>query len=185
MLLNDYKANNLLFYSNFLETTSSGELAYRGDLVITPGEPGDEQGHSKPPKDLLREALLLGKDKLTLFVGALDKMESLPLLLEKYQADFAPQMKAIIYVVNLKSAVQVEIAGINFVLIPMVQGVPWNETLEELALEKSHFKGMSPADKLETLFDELQSYQPKYPAVTLEEALTFTNDAVREIHGAV
>ena len=39
---------------------------------------------------------------------------------------------------------------------------------------------------LETMLGELKGYQPKkYPLVSLDEALTMTNNAVREIHGAV
>jgi hypothetical protein len=94
-------------------------------------------------------------------------------------------MKAILYIVNLKKAFQVTIEGINFVLIPMIQGVPWNETLEELALEKSHFKGKNPADKLLTLMNELKDYKPKYPMTTLDDLKNHLTLAVRETHGAI
>ncbi|MFK4752953.1 hypothetical protein [Oceanobacter antarcticus] len=187
MLLTTYKETGRLFYSNFLEATSeSGLLAYRGDLVIVAGEIGDDKGHTLPPKEIMREAVILADDKIHMFVGALDKMASIPGLVDFYEGDFAPDMKAVLFVVNLKSPVQVDINGINFVLIPMVQGVPWNELMEELALEKSDFKGQKPAAKLETMYAELKGYKPqKYPLTSLEEAMTMTNSAVREIHGAL
>ncbi|MBL4832594.1 MAG: hypothetical protein JKY26_01360 [Pseudomonas sp.] len=187
MLLDAYKAAGLLFYVNFLETTSSGAAqAYRGDLVLILGEVGDDKGHTKPPKLVLREAVILADDKINMLIGGLDKMESLPLLIEKYSADFAAEMKALLFVVNLTKPVKVEAAGVTLILVPLVQGVPWNEAMEELAMEKSDFKGQSPASKLESMLAELSSFQPaKYPVVSLEEALTMTNNAVREIHGAV
>lgn len=186
MLLNTYKDSGLLFYINFLEATGDGKaLAYRGDLVLIPGEVGDDKGHTKPPKDVMREAVILAGDKISMLIGGLDKMSSLPVFLEKYQGDFAPDMKCVLFVVNLTNPIQVEVNGINMVLIPLVQGVPWNEAMEELALEKSDFKGQSPAEKLETMLGEMKGYKPKYPASTLADALTFTNNAVREIHGAV
>ena len=187
MLLDTYKEQSLLFYVNFLETTSSGNAqAYRGDLVLVPGEVGDDKGHLKPPKAVCREAVILAGDKISMLIGGLDKMDMLPTLLEKYSADFADDMLSIFFVVNLTKPVQVEVEGKNLILIPLVQGVPWNEAMEELAMEKSDFKGQTPATKLETMLGELKGYQPKkYPLVSLDEALTTTNNAVREIHGAV
>ena len=186
MLLNTYKDAGLLFYINFLEETpDKSALAYRGDLVIVPGE-NDDKGHPKPPKDVLREAAVLASDKIHMLIGGLDKMASLPPLLEKYQADCAADMAAALFVVNLTKPVQVDVEGSLITLIPLVQGVPWNEAMEELALEKSDFKGQKPGEKLQTMYAELKGYKPKkYPLVTLDEALGMTNNAVREIHGAV
>ncbi|MDO6804101.1 hypothetical protein Q4595_16765, partial [Wenyingzhuangia sp. 1_MG-2023] len=162
MLLTTYKETGRLFYSNFLESTQeSGMQAYRGDLVIVAGEVGDDKGHTLPPKELMREAVILADDKIHMLVGALDKMSSITGLVDYYKDDFADDMKAVLFVVNLTSPAQVDINGINFVLIPMVQGVPWNELMEELALEKSDFKGQKPAAKLETMYSELKGYKPK------------------------
>ena len=186
MLLNTYKEAGNLFYVNFLEATPGGDqLAYRGDLVIVPGEVGDEKGHTKPPKTVLREAVILADDKINMLIGGLDKMEYLPTLLEKYKGDFAADMKAMFFVVNLTNPIQVEVDGTNLVLIPLVQGVPWNEAMEELRMEKSDFKKQKPGEKLETMFAEMKTYSSKSPTATLDEAVTFTNNAVREIHGAV
>ena len=185
MLLNTYKDAGKLYYSNFLEQTSEAALsAYRGDLVIEAGEL-DDMGHAKPPKSIVHEVLLVADDKLHMFVGLIDKMENLPKMIDAYKADFAPDMLALVYVVNLSKSVQVDVDGFHFTLIPMVQGVPWNETLEELALEKSHFKGQKPGDKLLTLMQEMKDYKPKYETVPLDIALGMTNTAVREVHGAV
>lgn len=186
MLLEKYKDAGLLFNSNFLEATSSGDMSgYRGELVLIEGEIADAKGHSKPPVEIMRGAVLLADEKIKLIAGAIDQLSLLPTLVEKYKDDFAPDMKALIYIVNLADPAQVEIEGINFVLIPLVQGVPWNEILDEFALEKSDFKGQSAADKIVTLLDEFKSYKPKYPEVSLEDVLAAATDTVREGWGAV
>lgn len=186
MPLERFKADGLLFNSNFLDATSqAGVSAYRGELVLIEGEIGDAKGHSKPPVEVMRGAVLLADDKLKLLIGAVDEVTSLTTLVDKYSADLSPYMKAVLYVVNLKDPVQVALDGVTFTLIPLVQGVPWNEIIDELALEKSDFKGQSAADKVLTLFNEMQSYQPKYPLVSLDEALANTTDAKREAWGAV
>ncbi len=69
--------------------------------------------------------------------------------------------------------------------LQLVQGVPWNQAIDELGLDKSDFKGQSAADKIVTLFDELKRYQPKYPKVGLDELYGMTNELVREGGGAV
>lgn len=185
MPLEAYKSSGLLFNSNFMEKTSGGAMAYRGELVLVEGEVADAKGHSKPPVEVMRGAAILDDGKLKLVIGAIDQMDLLPVFIDKYKADFAPDMCAVLYVVNLETAVQVEIENINFILIPLVQGVPWNETIDELGLEKSDFKGQSAADKLVTMLDEIKSYKPKYPKVTLDEALASVTDEVREGWGAV
>ena len=186
MPLQKYKEANLLFNSNFLgDTSEAGISGYRGELVLIEGGVADAKGHAKPPVEVMRGVALLGNDKLKLVIGAIDQLESLTTFVEKYKEDFSTDMKAVIYVVNIKDPVQVELEGVNFVLIPLIQGVPWNEVLDELALEKSDFKGQSAADKIMTLYGELQSYKPKYPSASLDEAMANTTDVVREGWGAV
>lgn len=186
MILDDYKNSGLLFNTNFLEASSTeGVSGYRGELVLIQGEVADALGHNKPPVDVMRGVVILADDRIKLIVGALDQIESFPTFIEKYKDDFAEDMLALIYAVNLKDSMIVDIEGINFTLIPLLQGVPWNEVIDELALEKSDFKGQSPADKIVTLYEELKTYKPKYPAATLDEALASTTDEVREGWGAV
>jgi len=187
MLLDTYKDAGLLFNQNFLENTktTAGLSGFRGELVLVEGGIGDAKGHSKPPKEIVRGVVLLADEKLKLLVGAIDDIAQISTLAEKYQADFAEDMQALMYVVNIEKAAQVEIAGVNFVLIPLLQGVPWNEILDELALEKSDFKGMSAADKIVKVFEEMQGYKPKYPNSSLEEVLASATDTVRETVGAV
>lgn len=186
MPLENFKNEGLLFNTNFLEATSEpGLFGYRGELVLVPGEVADAKGHNKPPVEVMRGAVLLGDDKLRFLVGALDRIEHLGTLIERYRAVFAANMKALLYVVNIQDPVQVEIDGINFMLIPLVQGVPWNEAIDELGLEKSDFKGQSAADKIVTLLKEFAAYKPKYPQTTLDAVLASATDTVREAWGAV
>lgn len=186
MLLQKLKDSSLLFNSNFLEDTSeSGTAAYRGELTLVEGDSVDEKGHAKPPVEVMLGVAMLADDKLKMIIGQLEQMASLPNFIDKYKDEFSSDMLALIYVVNLEKPMQVELEGINFVLIPLVQGVPWNEALDELGLEKSDFKGQSSADKVLTLYSELKDYKPKYPSASLDDAMSATNEATREGWGAV
>jgi hypothetical protein len=186
MLLEQYKENHLLFNTNFLESCSQeGVYGYRGELVLVEGEVADARGHAKPPVEVLRGTALLADKKIKLLLGTIDKLDYFDTLLSKYKADFSPEMKALIYVVNLERSVVVEAEGIEFVMIPLLQGVPWNEVIDELGLEKSDFKGQSAADKIVTLYDELKGYKPKYPKIGLDELYGLATEEVREGWGAV
>lgn len=186
MPLQQLKESGLLFNTNFLDQTStSGLFAYRGELVLVEGEIADDKGHAKPPVEVMRGAVMLGDEKLKLLVGSIDDIASLTPLVEKYKHNFSAEMKVLLYVVNIASPAQVEIEGITFVLIPLVQGVPWNEVIDELGLEKSDFKGQSSADKLVTLFQEMQRYKPNYPSMSLDDVIANATDVKREGWGAI
>ncbi len=186
MLLQQYNASGLLFNTNFLEQTStSGLFSYRGELVLVQGEIADDKGHTKPPVKIMRGAVVLADDKIRLLIGALDDIAMVNDLLDKYQDDFAADMRAVLFVVNIDKPAQVSLEGANIIFIPLVQGVPWNEVIDELGLEKGDFKGQSAADKLLTLQSEIAAYKPKYAAATLDEVLASATDVQREAWGAV
>ena len=186
MPLESYKANGLLFNQNFLDSTSTaGVSGFRGELVLVEGEIADDKGHHKPPVEIMRGAIILADEKIKLLIGAIDDIAMLKTLIDKYSSDFADDMLAVVYVVNIESPAQVDVNGVNFVLIPLTQGVPWNETIDELGLEKSDFKGQSAADKIVTLADEMKSYKPKYAASSLDDVLASATSTVREGWGAV
>lgn len=186
MPLTTYKASGLLTNLNFLEETSDkGTFGYRGELVLIEGEAGDAKGHAKPPIEVARGVVILADEKIKLMIGAIDQLELIKSFVDKYKTDFADDIKIVFFVVDIKAPMQVEIEGANYVFIPLVQGVPWNEIIDELALEKSDFKGQSPADKILTLYAEMQNYRPKYETVSLEDALASTEDIKREAWGAV
>jgi hypothetical protein len=96
----------------------------------------------------------------------------------KYKGDFTPETRAIIYVVDLIEPLQVELAGVNFALIPMVEGITWNELLDEAGLDKGDLKKLTSADKVHSVWENLKGFKPKGSAVTLEAALAKT-DATR------
>jgi hypothetical protein len=68
-----------------------------------------------------------------------------------------------------KVSAQVESECVMVTVIPLVQGVSWNEVIDELALGKSDFKGQKPADKIITVYKELQNtYRRGFHGMTME-----------------
>lgn len=188
MLINRYDQNALLTNANIKEKTTTPNLdAYRGDLVLEEGEIADSPGRRKPPLSVIKQmALLAGEDKILFISGFLEKLEYLPLFYEKYAADVADDLSAVFYVENIPKPIQAKYHGIHHVLLPMVEGegTVWNELNEELALQKTDFKGQSAADKVITIYDTFKmDYHPEYPEFSFEEALGQVIEVKKELRG--
>jgi hypothetical protein len=180
VIIKKYEQDGLLFNVSFAEAASAaGVAAFRGRLALVEGVIADDKGNRRPPSVVMEHTVLLSKgEKLALVAGSLDKLAFLSDLVAKYKGDFTPETRAIIYVVDLIEPLQVELAGVNFALIPMVEGITWNELLDEAGLDKGDLKKLTSADKVHSVWENLKGFKPKGSAVTLEAALAKT-DATR------
>lgn len=186
MLLDTFETQGLLYNSNFKESAGAGLQAYRGDLVVIEGEVADSLGRRKPPVVTAVGAVLLADESQIKFLaGSLDDITHIEPLIEKYAPYFAAGMGALLYVVNIDVPMQVETAGTRFVLLPLADGLAWNELVDELRLEKSDFKGQSSGEKIATVYKAWQDYKPKCESVSLDVALGRATQARRAIYGAV
>ena len=190
MLLNRYDEKALLTNVNVKEKTTTPKLdAYRGDLVLEEGEIADALGRRMPPLSFIKQvAMLTGEEKILFISGFLEKLEYLNLFYEKYGADVADDIAAVFYVENIPKPIQTNYHGIHHVLLPMIEGdgTVWNELNEELALEKTDFKGQSPGDKVITVSHAVKTdYHPKYPEVSFDDALAQIIEVKKELRGAV
>lgn len=187
MLLDNYETQGLLFNSNFKDSAGAGQQAYRGDLVLIEGEIADTMGHRKPPLESMIGAVLLADaSKLKFVAGSLDEIAQLSAFIAKYQADFAPGMATLLFVVNIAKPMIVTLsADINLVLRPLADGLVWTELLDELRLDKGDFKGQSSGEKVNTLYQAYQSYTARGEKVSSEQALACATDAKRASYGAV
>ena len=105
-----------------------------------------------------------------------------------YSSDTDDSLVAVFYVENIPKPIQVKFHGVHHVLLPMIEGegTVWNELNEELALEKTDFKGQSAGDKVITVYQTVKTdYHPKYPEVSWEEALAQVVAVKKELRGAV
>ena len=186
MLLEQLEQDGLLFNVNFKESAGDGLTAYRGELVLVEGEVIDASGRRKPPVTVIRETVVLADaEQFRLVAGFLDEMADLSTFVERFGDRLGPDTQALFYVPNAHQAMQVEAGGGKVILIPLTDGMVWNELMEELALEKSDFKGQSSAEKVVTMAEGFDDYTPRHPTVALADALAQATDARREHRGPV
>lgn len=183
MLMDRYEP--LFFNANFREADGA-YVAYRGELVLKEGEVADALGRKKPPVEVMKQAIVLTEgDQLRLLSGSIDELQYFPSLLDKFGDVLQSGARVVLFVVNIDAPFVVRANAASVVCIPLVQGMTWNVLLEMLGLEKGDFKGLSAAGKVVMLFRELGQHVFKYPETTIDEALTKTNGARRENHGAI
>jgi hypothetical protein len=186
MLLDTFESQGLLFNSNFKDSAGSGLQAYRGDLVLIEGEVADAMGRRKPPLATMIGAVLLADEsKLKFVAGSLDEITHLGAFVDKFAPHFAPDMATLLFVVNIAKPMRVELAGIGFILLPLFDGMVWNELVDELNLDKSDFKGQSSGEKVMKLYKAYQDYRPRCETVSFADSLIQATNAKRGFHGAV
>ncbi|HEX5394584.1 MAG TPA: hypothetical protein VFW68_14975 [Rhodocyclaceae bacterium] len=189
MLFDTYDTNGLLFNMNFKEGDGK-YAAYRGDLVLGLGEVGDALGHRLPPTHTIKNTVVLAEsgnsgDKIKLYAGSLDDLADLPRVLQYYKADFAADVRLIVFVVNIAKPLVIDLDGFSFSAISMQEGLIWNELIDLAALEKGDFKGQTPLEKIVTVYKALLDYKPKGDKVSFDEALTRIVELKRAGRGPV
>lgn len=188
MIIEKYEQEGKLLNISFVEKASKpGHVGFRGRLALVEGEVGDAQGRRKPPSLVMEHTVLLEKDgKLVLAAGSLDNLADFPTFVEKYQGDFAPDMLGIVYVVNATKPMQVEAGGANFALIPMQEGITWNELNDAAGLEKSALKKLSSGDKVLTVWEELKGFKAKGDKLSMEAAMANIDPSLKRVErGAI
>jgi hypothetical protein len=183
MLLENYQAKGLLTVTLVNGRTSdAGVYAYRGDLVLKEGALREGSANDrKPPEALLiHSALIVENDMIKFVNGLLPTLDLLPVFIDKYKDDIAPDCVALIYVENIGKEMQVELEGVTYKLIPFKQGLVWNELLEELYIEKSELKNKSAEDKVAIAYAAAKTYKPKSPLVSFAEAEDNTIVVIKE-----
>lgn len=187
MLLQRYEENALLCNLSVSGATSNaGQYAFRGDLVIEEGDVADSLGRRKPPKAVVKQAVvLLNDDKILGIAGALQELALLEGFADRYNADIDPALPVLLYVENLSKPLQVDWAGLHYILIPHEDGAVWNTLMDDLRLDKEDFKGQSAEDKVVTMFDAIKTFKPKYDSLSFDEAQAFTLAVKKEARGPV
>ncbi|MEN9503497.1 MAG: hypothetical protein RI964_2782 [Pseudomonadota bacterium] len=186
MLLDTYKAQDLIWLTTINAKTKSGQYAFRGDLVVKEGEMNEAAGKRNPPIAMIKEAVLLAsEDKLLMVVGNFADVLELPEFIARFTPELADDCKPVFFVDNVKESVIVDVDGRSYTLIPLTSGMIWNELLDLCYLEKSDLKGQSTEDKVVTAYKALKDFKPKFKTVTLEEAIATRTASKREAWGAV
>ena len=184
MLLENYNSKGLLSIVSVLgETSESGKFAFRGDLILKPGEFREGSDiDRKPPEFLINQSILLASDDKLIFVGGMiNELSTLAIFIEGFKADLSADTLFLLYVENIAEKLKLEYEGMTFLLIPYEEGMVWNEFLDLLYIEKSDLKGQSAEDKVVTVFDEAKNFDTKTDPISFDDALQKTIEVNKDL----
>ena len=91
----------------------------------------------------------------------------------------------ILFIRDLGKPVVSKVGGARLVLIPLLEGMVWNELLDVLLLEKGDFKGQSSGGKALTAYNALPGFAPKFETVELADVAGLAVEVRYEARGAV
>lgn len=185
MLLEKYDSQGLLWITTLVgKTTTAGLSAFRGDLVLVEGalrEGSTNIRDRKTPEMVIHQSAILADAEKFLFVsGLFFKLEHIPTFTAKYKEALTADTVTLFYVENIDKPIQVVVDDVTFKLVPYKEGMVWNETLEELYIEKSDLKGQSGEDKVITVYEAAKSYKFKGEVLSYEEALAKTIEVKKD-----
>ena len=186
MLFDTYQNEERIWLTTIGAKTSSGKYAFRGDLIVKQGTMNEAAKKRNPPEAIIKEGVILADDdKLLMVVGNFASVTELPDFIERFTPDLAGECRPVFYVDNLKENAVVEIDGRPYTLISFSSGMIWNEVLDLCYIEKADLKGQKTEDKVETVYEALKSFKPKFAQATLEEVIANRTENKREAWGAV
>ena len=186
MLLETYKANELMWLINVNAPLGSDKEAFRGDLVIELGDMHEASQTRNPPKKVFEQVALLAEGgKITFLSGYISDLAHIADLTARYGSDFADGMTGILFCLNIKDPLQVEHEGVTWAVFPMDEGLVWNELMDLLYVEKSDLKGQEPEEKIETVAAAKGELSPKGDVMPLADALGKTVAIERSGRGPV
>jgi hypothetical protein len=128
---------------------------------------------------------LAAGDKFVFLSGFTDKLQLVSSLVAKFSPDFTPDTKIILFVVNIAKPVIVDLNGATLEIIPLLDGMVWNELADLIGYEKDDFKGQTAQQKVATLVAGLAKRKTKAEKVSFEEALALEIEVRREVRGAI
>lgn len=168
------------------QTGTAGIHAFRGDLIVLPGEIIEAAGKRVPPRAVIKESVLLASaDQLLFVAGNFASIDELPDFAAHLAKDLAPEAVPVFYVDNIAESAQVQIGDHRYVLIKFDDGMVWNNLIDEFYLEKGDLKGLSAEDKVVALYDAAKGHKHKYPERSLEQMQATKTGSRRETWGAV
>lgn len=179
------KENNLQWQPTFNDKTDKYAYGYRGSLVITPGVvmSADKQ---LPPKATATQSILVSNsDKIDFLACELITLDFFEPFFEMYKDVLSADGLYILFVTDLDGDGKFEYNGITFNAFALDESSVWNELLDHADLSKGDLKKSTPAEKIDTVYDEIKSSTLRLTDKTYDEIKALQSSEGRVLFGAV
>ena len=179
------KENELDWQPSFNDTLSDGLNGYRGALIIEEGKQISPD-RKLPPKIQAKQVIMISDEsEIKFFTCELDSFNDFAPLFEKYKAYFSANGLNVLYITDLDGNGMFTYEGVKFTAFMLDESSVWNELLELADLEKGDMKKLSPAEKIEKVYEELLENDVEEASKTYEEMLELIGESSKQLMGAV
>ncbi|WP_455756280.1 hypothetical protein [Sulfurimonas sp.] len=181
----EYIKENELAWQPSFNGEVDGLHGYRGALIVEEGKQISPD-RKLPPKIQAKQVVMISDDSTIKFITCeLDSFNDFKPLFEKYKEYFTTEGLYILYVTDLDGNGTFTYEGIEFTAFMLDESSVWNEILELADLEKGDMKKLSPAEKIEKLYEELLDNDVKEASKTYEEMCELIGESSKQLMGAV
>ena len=177
--------NNLQWQASYNDKTDSYGYAYRGSLVITPGKvlSADKQ---LPPKATATQVILVsGSQDIDFIACELETFDFFEPFVERYKEVLKSEGLYLLFVTDLDGDGKFEYDGFTFYAFSLDESSVWNELVDQADLSKGELKKMSPAEKIDAVYDEIKRTALRIPEKTYDEVKAMQNSEGKVLFGAV
>jgi len=177
--------NKLQWQPTFNDKTDKYAYGYRGSLVITPGVvmSADKQ---LPPKATATQSILVSNsDKVDFLACELVSLDFFEPFIDVYKDVLSPDGLYILFVTDLDGDGKFEYEGFTFNTFALDESSVWNELLDHADLSKGDLKKLTPAEKIDTVYDEIKNSTLRLADKTYDEIKALQSSEGRVLFGAV
>jgi len=177
--------NNLEWQASFNDKTDNCAYAYRGSLVITPGKvlSADKQ---LPPKATATQVIMAtNSDKIDFIACELETLDFFEPFVEKYKEVLTPEGLYMLFVVDLDANGKFEYEGFTFYAFSLDESSVWNELMDHADLSKGDLKKLSPAEKIDAVYEGIKGTTLRISDKTYEEIKALQSSEGKVLFGAV
>lgn len=182
----DYvKSNELDWQPSFNDVLSDGLNGYRGALIVEEGKQLSPD-RKLPPKIQLRQVIMVSDDSgIKLLTCELESFNHFKPMFERYKEFFTKDSVNILFVTDLDGNGTFTYEGVEFTAIMLDESSVWNEILELADLEKGDMKKLSPAEKIEKVYEEVLDNDVTETPKSYEEMCELVGESSKQLMGAV
>jgi len=177
--------NNLQWQPTFNDKTDKYAYGYRGSLVITPGVVMSPDKQLPPKATCTQSILVSNSDKIDFLACELVSLDFFEPFIDVYKDVLSKDGLYILFVTDLDADGKFEYEGITFNTFALDESSVWNELLDHADLSKGDLKKLTPAEKIDTVYDEIKSSTLRLPEKTYDEIKALQSSEGRVLFGAV
>lgn len=177
--------NNLQWQPTYNDKTDKYTYGYRGSLIITPGVVMSADKQLPPKATATQSILVTNSEKIDFLACELSTLDFFEPFVERYIDVLSPDGLYILFVTDLDGDGKFDYKGFTFNTFALDESSVWNELLDHADLSKGDLKKLTPAEKIDTVYNEIKTTTLRLKDKSYDEIKAMQNATGKVLFGAV